>query len=554
MATEARSEVVVGVRVDAARAPSEIGKVTESLKDLKQAQQEVNQTAGQLAKDVPRSMADVAAQAAAKNLWNLPVRDPAKTIVEDVKPAVQQMTSETRGMLQTLASEIQDITRNIKRWFSGAFESIVPMIKNVGGKIATALTGWGAFGIGFGVSAIFDNAIKGMGELVDTVDKLAPVASNIDSSIQELQRFTMWAKQSGVPVNTVTRSLQDLTKTIGNINEGLGGPGIKAKLEAFGELGFLDEAGKVRFKNVYELIPELMQKLAEMDEPAKRAAYASTILGQSWRQMLPLLMQGPEAFQAAVEASKRAGEITPNMQKAAEDWKKTSEEFYASLRSMREQLGGVLIESLAPVLQELVTLVQDNRDVLVSGFKLMGEAVKFFASGLVETLRVIKEIREGDYLTALQRLFSGPESVDTQKWTSWQDALKAGLSYTFEVEGFKNLGAKASEAFAEGFRGVLEKIKEVLKSIPEINLIITGIDKLTGWLGQKGATAPTPAIGPTVVSTGGGPIKLEDLLGARNGGPILGQPANGEVKVTIENKNPPAGTTTKATATGPGVR
>lgn len=561
MATDARSQVTIDVAVNTAQVPPKIAEVKSALRDLNETQKEINETAKNVSAAVPRSTAEQQA-----SLLKAGILKPLPPDMPDFREFFKQSTwaildegkKSAEGVVghwQWAGGRISEIAASIKSGLGGALQGAVEIAKKIGGVIGT----WGAFGVGFGISALFDNAIKGMDELVKTVDQLQPVAKTLGVSVQELQRLTMWAKQSGTPVKTVTRSLEDLGKNIGSIHEGLKGPGVKRVGEAFAALGFTeDEVANI--KNVYDVIPELATRLSALDDPLKASGIAAGLFSTGWRDMLPLMLQGPEAFQKAIEASQRAGEIAPNLEDAAGKWKETTEEFYASLKALRMEMGGVLIESLAPVLTELVSLVQDNREVIVSGFKLMGEGVKFFANALVDTLRVVKEIKEGDVFGALQALIS-PRKADVgplpeQTWkTMLHDVI--GVDEFKQLGsaiggGFKYIGQEAAYWFGEGFKLVLEKIKEVLRSIPEINLIISGIDKLTSWLGMKQPAAPTPAVGPTAVSTGGGPIPLADLMGARNG-PILGQAANGEVKVTIENKNPPPGTRTSATATGPGV-
>jgi hypothetical protein len=570
MATDAHSQVTIDVAVNTATVAPKLDEVKQSLKGLNDAQREINDTASQIAKDVPRSMADVAAQAAAKNIWNLPVRDPAQTIVQDVAPAAEAVTEETGNLFQRLGDQVLQITGNIKQWFSGAFESLVPKIKEIGGKIATALSEWVApgvgFGVGVGISALFDNAIKGMGELVDTVDKLAPVASNIGISIQELQRFNEWAKEGGVPVATVNRSMQDLTKTIGQINEGLGGPGVKAKIEAFGELGFLDEHGKVIFQNAAEAIPPLMDQLAQMEDPAKRAAYAATVLGTSWRGMLPLLEEGPEAFQKAVEASQRVGEITPNMEQAAKDWKAASTQFYGSLQTLRTELGGELIVALLPALQQLTTFVQDNRETLVWTFGEIAKAIGWVGEGAVNTMKTIHDFTSGDWMKGLQSLvkpqptvpadFVGP-MPDVKQWQSWKDAAYDVLS----VDEFKKIGEAAGGGFIEGFKdGLKGALKASLNYIFDVDAFKALGAKMTGAAppttpmlppGTIGTPTTTVAATTTTTSTSAGP-SFGDLMGARTGTPTTSaRPVDGQVKVTIENKSPQQ--SVAATAAGQGV-
>jgi hypothetical protein len=112
--------------------------------------------------------------------------------------------------------------------------------------------------------------------------------------------------------------------------------------------------------------------------------------------------------------------------------------------------------------------------------------------------------------------------------------------------------------FKIGVDGLVEAFRQLDAVVKSTNDDIQGIKAGWDWL-QKPITVPEWFGGPKATqaggqatSTGGGPLTPEDLAGSR-GGPIVG-PANGTVNVIIDNRNPPPGQSTNATATGKGVK
>jgi hypothetical protein len=549
------------------KATPAIDQITESLKGVDQVAKSINTT-------VPRSVAEMVKNAPG-NIFNLPVRQApdVSDVLPDIVPAARAQVDQAANIFDQLGVRIRAIGDKIQAAWGRAFSAIGSAAQRISGVLGKIFSGWGAFIGGFGIGTALDWMVGGMDELVKTVDKLAPQAASIGLTIQQFQRLTLWAQQGGVPVSKMATSLQNLTRTMGGVNEGLKGFG-KAE-DAFRALGLLDEAtGRLKAQNAPELLRQLGPALASIADPGERAARAAAILGTSWRDMLPLLLQGPDAMDRAAEASKRLGEISPDMQKAAEDYKKATADFAQSLSSLRMGIGATLIPVLTPAIKELTDFIAANREAITAVFKGAADAViRFFeqvgpvVKSTAADLAGIKEVFVwiGEKLPSFQM----PEmKVSADPMTTVRDSIIRALDAVREAlqTPLPDIWAGAADAISRAWlviEPILSKFWQMLQEIAKwtgLGGVATAFEGIAGsitkaqdaWQKWRGQTET-----PTAVSPGGGPMSWEDLTGRTPGGligPAAGAAPNGQVDVNVTLANAPPGTRATTQTTGTGVR
>jgi hypothetical protein len=566
------------------KATPAIDQITASLKGVDQVAKSINTT-------VPRSVAEMVKNAPG-NIFNLPVRQApdVSDVLPDIVPAARAQVDQAANIFDQLGVRIRAIGDKIQAAWGRAFSSIGSAAQRVSGVLGRVFSGWGAFIGGFGIGTALDSMVSGMNELVKTVDELAPQATSLGLTIQEFQRLSLWAKEGGVPVNKMATSLQNLTRTMGGVNEGLKGFG-KAE-DAFRALGLLDEAtGRLKAQNAPELLRQLGPALAAIADPGERAARAAAILGTSWRDMLPLLLQGPDAMDKAAEASKRLGEISPDMQKAAEDYKKATADFAQSLSSLRMGIGATLIPVLTPAIKELTDFIAANRegltavfkgaaDAVIGFFETVGPVVKSTAADLAGIKEVFVWIADklpsvksaGPLFTPVEPAEFAPPPDFASAWAdpitkirdAIEEALKAveGFFATISTKGDELFGGALATKIGDAFRHVSEALQTPLAdvwtgaadAISRAWLVIDPIlakfwqmlQEIAKWTGLGGVATAFEGIAgsitkaqeawqkwrgatetPTAVSPGGGPIAWGDLAGQTPGG-LIGPVAGGE--------------------------
>src|SRR5262249_26540483 len=257
----------------------------------------------------------------------------------------------------------------IKERLGGAFEQVYSIARRIGSNIASVFSSFGVqFAAGFGIGTAIDIAVGGLNDLVAAVNKLAPQAAAIGITIQQLQRLNEWAREGNAPIERVASSLANLARVTAGAAEGAKGYGRAA--EAFEKLGIaLQDANTGQLRSVVDLLPDLATGFQNIADPAERAKVAFDIFGQTWKLMLPLLMQGPEALARAQDTSIAIGEISDAQIAAAKNYDAALTQFRESWKATRETIGAALLPAVTPALEELTKFVQANREGIGAGFQ-----------------------------------------------------------------------------------------------------------------------------------------------------------------------------------------
>jgi hypothetical protein len=134
----------------------------------------------------------------------------------------------------------------------------------------------GALGIAFGVSQIV-----GFGkEILNTADHLQKVSDRTSMTTTEVQRLSYIAEQSG-------NTLDQLTGAAGFLQDAIGS-------ESAGLLGVLRQTGHsfddLKTRSPYAQMETLAAAIAKVEDPAKRAAFATDAFGRSGREIMPTLL------------------------------------------------------------------------------------------------------------------------------------------------------------------------------------------------------------------------------------------------------------------------
>lgn len=124
-------------------------------------------------------------------------------------------------------------------------------------------------------------------------------ALRLGFATDELQTWRYAAKLAGVSAEGLEGSIQKLNLAADNARQG-----SKPQVAAFKALGvsFKDAQGNAR--STAELLPEIADGLAKIEDPAKQSGLAVDLLGRSGVKLLPLLKEGSaglEKYKAELE-------------------------------------------------------------------------------------------------------------------------------------------------------------------------------------------------------------------------------------------------------------
>lgn len=327
--------------------------------------------------------------------------------------------------------------------------------KSMGGleKSAGVLkAGLGGLFAGVGVAGLAAFAKNG----IDAADALKDMSERLGVSVKDLASFKLAAEQSGTELEGVGKGIAKLTRSIGEAEGG------NAKLgEALKALG-------ISARDPKEAFFQLADATEKIQDPAKRAALLSQVLGKSYQDLVPLLSQGSEELRKSAISSETFAEA---MGRLAPD----ADKFNDNLELLKSRAAGFAATLLGPVVQAMNRLTTEFSEGirLAGGF---GKALMLFGS-----INPFKST--GDNLEALGKRFS---VIDQQM----NRAKESGNKRTLENLQSERADVIKKIQYLTAVKKAGEPVQEKKKFTPgEINLPAEKPAKTKAAKSSKASTA-----------------------------------------------------------------
>lgn len=124
--------------------------------------------------------------------------------------------------------------------------------------------------------------------------EIASASKQFNIGVEQLQVWRQAAATAGVSADNLSEGLGTLTEKIGEANAG-----NKQVQQSFVELGvgFKTASGEARATDAVML--DLAKRIAEIENPAERVRLGQQLLGDEFKNLHPLLLQGAEGFRQA---------------------------------------------------------------------------------------------------------------------------------------------------------------------------------------------------------------------------------------------------------------
>lgn len=140
-------------------------------------------------------------------------------------------------------------------------------------------------------------------------DDLATESTKLGVSVETLQGWMDAAHFVDTEVSTIKSALVKLTDPTDNLKEAMRELGIHTK-EAF---AVIDENGAVDTeivsKSAVDLLWEAVEALGKETDETKRNSLAKELFGKSYMEMIPLINQGKDAWDAYVQSAEESGRV-----------------------------------------------------------------------------------------------------------------------------------------------------------------------------------------------------------------------------------------------------
>lgn len=250
---------------------------------------------------------------------------------------------------------IAKTARTTRKYLADVGGSAVNLAGHIGlplGLITGALAGFSVAGL--------KQAVSNFALLGDQVHKGAQA---IGVSVDEYQRLTYVAGQSGVPVQELGASMGRLNKSIG---EAAGGKN-KDLAALFKRAGISMRDANGQLRSATDMLPELADLFARNGNAATQARMGNALFGRSWQTLAPLLQGGKDGIDELNARYKMLGiAVEEDGILAGEKFGDQMDDLNQVLRSYGNTITAKLLPVLAPMLEKTIQWAVANRDLITT--------------------------------------------------------------------------------------------------------------------------------------------------------------------------------------------
>lgn len=216
-----------------------------------------------------------------------------------------------------------------------------------------------------------------IGKINETTERIAQLydtSKKLGTSVGSFQELEYAAKQSGVGVEGLSKSMAFLERSVGRA--AAGGKGAQTLIDSFKELGFsVDQLKKLKPDEMFTAVGAAIGKLPEQTE---RARLAVQLFSRSGMQNLPLFERDIQSLRN--EFKTFGGELSGTQVAAVKSYAESVNKLSAVWDAFYLQLTA----ALAGPLQKLIDYITQTT-IRMGG---MGNVAKSFASAIVSGLAI----------------------------------------------------------------------------------------------------------------------------------------------------------------------
>lgn len=248
-------------------------------------------------------------------------------------------------LIVQFSADFKELSRELTK-AQGETSRAMRGMENALKPIGTAFRTLGAVAAAAGISLSVDFAKR----TLDAAGGIGELAEQLGVSTDNLQAYQFAAAQAGIQSTELEAGLARLTRTLGDAASG-----EATAVKAFRNLGVgvLDAQGKIRDTDT--VIAEVADRLAAIDDPAKRAAAVVDLFGKSGQRLLPLLSQGAAGLEKFRTEAKNAGAVLSADLIAAAD---EASDKIAAMETALGKMAQTIIARAAPAISSLADSIR----------------------------------------------------------------------------------------------------------------------------------------------------------------------------------------------------
>ena len=340
-----------------------------------------------------------------------------------------------------------------------------------------------------GVSASVGNAVLGIGAMVgalvsctmsavETADELLTLSSTTGITTDELQKMQYAANFVDVSLDTMTGSMNKLTRTMSSARDG-----SKESEEAFRKLGIriTDTHGQLRNSN--DVFYEVIDSLGKIKNETERDAMAMKIFGKSAQELNPLIEAGSKRLkELGVEAENLGVVIEGDDLEALGELQDSMDRFKATTEGLQNSLALTLL----PVLTALFDAISRIPVPVLKTLVVLGGVV----TSIVLAVKAIKSLTDtGKTITNFFKNFDTSSLKTTAIIIGIVAALIALATVITVLTGKSQELQNATKSITDSVQGVTDTITGTRDKVNKAANNATGVAEFAGgktWVGEAG--------------------------------------------------------------------
>ena len=197
-------------------------------------------------------------------------------------------------------------------------------------------------------------------------DDLITVSNKTGISVQQLQELQYAARFVDVEVETMTGSMNKLTRTMDDARDAMLTGKINEQAEAYQALGVEIVNADGTLRNNKDVFYEVIDALGKVTNETERDSMAMTLFGKSATELNPLIKAGSAELNRLSKEAHAVGAVV------GDDAVSALGQFDDNMQTLQASTQGLMNEALAaltPMINDLVNALKDNMPAIIEGIK-----------------------------------------------------------------------------------------------------------------------------------------------------------------------------------------
>lgn len=440
-------------------------------------------------------------------------------VLKEAERQVQEQFKQGKAseeQLRAIQREVVGTTEELKKQEEQLKKSNVALSKmgaiseEVGKKLTSSGKAMAPMSAAAGAAAVgLATAAVSAGKAADDINTLS---KQTGLSVEQIQKFQYASDIIDVSIETLTGSMQKLTKNMDGAKNG-----SKNTQEAFKELGvsFKDNiTGELR--NNQDVFNEAIEALGKISNETKRDALAMQIFGKSAQELNPLILGGADALKTLGDEAEAAGLIlSQDALDSANAFNDEIDSIKATAKGTFAAIGTELAAELLPIMQEAMEMLKGVLKVIR---EMDGDTLRLIVTilsvvaAIAPLLILIGKMATGisALADAIMWLCSNPmvlvvagivaiiaaivmiekkTQIFSKTFTAIWDGVKTTVKTVsdFVVSIFTEKIPNALEKLQNFFARMFENIARIIKApfnliISAVNAVISAVNKAISWM------------------------------------------------------------------------